>query len=237
MARTISTEWHATWDLPTRIAEPKLLTTTTYDDSGNLLTQTVQATTDGTGAAGFSAVVTGPPQTRTYTYNTLGQRLTAKGPRTDINDQTTYAYDSAGNLTSITNAAGHATTLSNYDAHGRAGRITDPNGLATDFSYTVRGWLSSVSKGGETTSYEYDGVGQMTKATLPDGSSVSYTYDAAHRLTSIADSAGNSIAYTLDKMGNRTGEQVVDADGALGRQISRVYDPLNRLKQITGALQ
>jgi len=237
LATTTSTEWHATLELPTRIAEPKRLTTNTYDNSGNLLTQTVQATTDGTGAAGFSAVVTGLPQTRTYTYNTLGQRLTAKGPRSDVNDQTTYTYDSAGNLTSITNAAGHVTTLSNYDAHGRAGRITDPNGLNTDFSYTVRGWLSSVSNGGETTSYDYDGVGQMTKATLPDGSSISYIYDAAHRLTNIADSAGNAITYTLDKMGNRTGEQVKDADGVLARQISRAYDPLNRLKQITGALQ
>jgi YD repeat-containing protein len=154
-----------------------------------------------------------------------------------VNDQTTYVYDNAGNLTSITNAAGHVTTLSNYDAHGRAGRITDPNGLHTDFSYTVRGWLSAVSKGSETTSYEYDGIGQLTKATLPDDSSISYTYDAAHRLTGIADNAGNSVAYTLDSIGNRTGEQVKDANGVLVRKISRTYDALNRLKQITGALQ
>jgi YD repeat-containing protein len=236
-ARTISTEWHPTLELRTRIAEPKRLTVYTYDENGNLLSQTVRATTDVNGTTGFNATLTGTPQTWTYTYNAQGQRLTAKGPRNDINDTTSYTYDMAGNLTSITNGAGHITTLSDYDPHGHVGKITAANGLETTFSYTPRGWLSSSNVGGETTSYTYDGVGQLTGVTLPDNSTVSYTYDPAHRLTAISDSAGNSIAYTLDNMGNRTGEQVKDATGALARQISRAYDPLNKLKTVTGAAQ
>jgi YD repeat-containing protein len=236
-ARTISTEWHPTLELRTRIAEPKRLTVYTYDENGNLLSQTVRATTDVNGTTGFNATLTGTPQTWTYTYNAQGQRLTAKGPRNDINDTTRYTYDMAGNLTSITNGAGHITTLSDYDPHGHVGKITAANGLETTFSYTPRGWLSSSNVGGETTSYTYDGVGQLTGVTLPDNSTVSYTYDPAHRLTAISDSAGNSIAYTLDNMGNRTGEQVKDATGALARQISRAYDPLNKLKTVTGAAQ
>jgi YD repeat-containing protein len=239
--KTITTAWHATYRLPLKIAEPKLLTTYAYDASGNLLSKTVQATSDATGAQGLSPTLVGAARTWSYTYNNVGQVLTATGPRTDVVDKTTYTYDTSGNLSMITNAVGQVTTLSNYDANGRVGLITDINGATTALTYSPRGWLTgkTVTSGGtvETTTYAYDGVGQLTLVTLPDTSTVSYTYDPAHRLTNVADSLGNSIAYTLDNMGNRISEQVKDPGGALARQTSRVVDALNRLQQITGAVQ
>ncbi len=234
LARTTSTEWHSTYRLPLRIAEPKKITTYTYDASGNMLTKSVQATTDANGASAFSAVAVGTPRAWTYTYSPLGQPLTSTGP---ANDTTTYTYDSRGNLSSVTNAAGHLTGMSNYDANGKVGRITDPNGLVTDFSYTPRGWLASKTVGGEAWQFDYDGVGQLTLLTAPDNSTVTYTYDGAHRLTAIADSAGNSIAYTLDPMGNRIAEALKDPGGNLARQTIRAYDALNRLKQQTAGAQ
>ena len=207
------------------------------DANSNVLTKTVQATTDATGALGFNATLTGVARIWTYTYSALGQLLTVKGPRTDVDNTTTYTYDEHGNLSTITNALGHVTTLSNYDVHGRAGRVTDPNGLATDFSYTLRGRLASTTVGNATTNYTYDNAGQLTGVSMPGGVTLTYTYDGAHRLTAVADNAGNSIQYTLDVMGNRISEQVMDSGGVLARQVARVYDPLNRLKQITGALQ
>ncbi len=39
-----------------------------------------------------------------YTYNSLGLLETADGPRTDVQDVTTYGYDAQGHLTSVTNA-------------------------------------------------------------------------------------------------------------------------------------
>ncbi|MRV75765.1 hypothetical protein GJ700_29020 [Duganella sp. FT92W] len=234
VARTITTEWHPTLRLRARMAEPLRITTYTYDANGNLATRSVQPTTDASGAQGFSATADGTARNWAYTYNDLGQVTSVAGPRSAT---TTYTYDSEGRLATVTNAAGHITSLSNYDANGRLGRITDPNGLVTDMTYTPRGWLASSTTGGESTVYEYDGVGQLTKATLPDGAWVSYTYDAAHRLTAIADRNGNSVTYTLDLAGNRIGEQVKDSSGVLARQISRTYNTLNRLTQITGALQ
>lgn len=236
-ARTISTEWHPAWDLPLRIAEPKRLTINTYDDHGNLLTQTVRATSDANGSSGFAATPIGAASTWTYTYDGLGQMLTAKGPRTDVNDLTSYLYDERGNLTSVTDALGHATTMSNYDANGRVGEITDPNGLVTDLTYTPRGWLASRSVGGLNTRFTYDGTGQLTELTLPDNSKITYTYDGAHRLTSIVDTLGNSIVYTLDAAGNRTAEAVNDVNGVLTRKTTKVYDVLSLLKSQTGGVQ
>lgn len=233
-ARTITTQWHATYRLPVRIAEPKRITTFSYNDKGNLLSKTEQETTDVTGAAGFGSTQTGTSRSWSYTYNNVGQTLTATDP---LNNSTGYEYDSQGNLVKVTNAAGQATCLSNYDANGRVGRITDPNGLITDLTYSPRGWLASKTVGGETTSYDYDGVGQMTKVTNPDGSYIRYSYDDAHRLTDITDSLGNSIHYTLDLRGNRINEEVKDTSGVLARQTTRVYNALNWLQQITGGVR
>lgn len=234
LARTTSTEWHSTFRLPLRIAEPKRITTYTYDANGNALLRSVQATADANGANGFNAAPVGSPRSWSYTYSSLGQMLTSTGPSNDV---TTYAYDSAGNLSSITNPAGHVTSMANYDANGNVGRITDPNGLVTDLTYTPRGWLASKSVGSQVWHYEYDGVGQLILLTAPDNSTATYTYDGAHRLTAIADSAGNTITYTLDGMGNRISEVVKDPGGNLARQTTRAYDSMNRLKQLIGGAQ
>ncbi|MGH6638685.1 MAG: RHS repeat domain-containing protein, partial [Polaromonas sp.] len=69
----------------------------------------------------------------------------------------------------------------------------------------------------------------------PDGTTLGYSYDAAHRLVGVTDAKGNTVSYTLDNMGNRVGEQVKDPQGNLQRNITRVYDALNRVQQITGA--
>src|SRR5204862_2937645 len=126
------------------------------------------------------------------------------GPRTDVNDVTTYTYyantdadlGKRGNVATIANALGHVTSITAYNAHGQPLTIIDPNGLTTNLSYDSRQRLTSRNVGGEITSYDYDGVGQLTKLTLPDGSFLSYSYDAAHRLTAMSDSLGNRIAYT-----------------------------------------
>lgn len=237
LARTTTTEWHPTFRLPLRLAEPKRITTFSYDAVGKILGKSVQSTTDANGVSGFSAATTGMARSWAYTYTEFGKISTIKGPRTDVNDITTYTYDSEGNLATLTNAAGHITTFSDYDRHGNVGRITDPNGLATNLSYTSRGWLASRSVGGETTNYSYDSVGQLKQVTLPDQSTMSFNYDDARRLTSVVDSLGNKVSYTLDNMGKRLLDQISDPAGTLTRQISRVYNILSLLKQETGGAQ
>lgn len=239
-ARKISTQWHPGFRIPRQIDEPLRRTIYTHDASGNVLSMSEQATLDATGNAGAAAAVTGSVRKTSYTYNALGQLTSRIGPRLDVNDITTFAYLDAS-LYSVTNAAGHVTTMGSFDADGRAGVMTDPNGTVTTLSYHPRGWVlaSTVTADGVTaiTNYTYDAAGQLLQVSLPDNSQINYTWDAAHRLTKVTDHVGNSINYTLDNMGNRTKETILDASGNLTRQVNRVFDALNRLQEITGARQ
>jgi RHS repeat-associated protein len=228
-ARTITTQWHPTYRLPTQIDEPGRRTTFTHDASGSVLTKTVVDT------------ATGTARTWTYTFNSYGQVLTANGPRTDVSDVSTYVYYNCatgyecGQVQTIMNAAGHVTTYTSYNQHGQPLIITDPNGVMTTLTYDARQRLTSRMVGTEVTTVDYWPTGLLKKATLPDGSFVEYTYDAAHRLTDINDAEGNRIHYTLDLMGNRTSEQAYDPSNALTRTRFRVFNALNRLQKEIGA--
>jgi YD repeat-containing protein len=248
--------WHPDWRLETRRFEPKKLTTWVYNGKpiAVVCKQVEQATSDDTGGAGFGATAVGTARIQRWTYNRWGQVLTANGPRTDNpggrDDLTTYEYYAdtqadwtLGDLKQVTNALGHVTRFTKYDRNGRLLQQIDANGTVTDTAYTPRGWLKQVkltpagSATSQTTVYEYDPVGQMTRATLPDGTSATYTYDAARRLTEVADSAGNKVSYTLDAMGNRTKEEWKDPGGTLRKTITRTIDALNRVQQVVGGVQ
>ncbi|NHZ84127.1 RHS repeat protein, partial [Massilia sp. CCM 8695] len=218
-----------------------------YDvKTGNVLIRTEQATTDLTGAQGVNAPLTGSVRKWAYTYD-KGQLTTVTGPRSDIVDVTKYDYDSmTGDLLTVTNAVGKATTYGGYDDHGRVHTIRAPDGVTTELDYTERGWVKSkiVSSGADTqkpslkTTYAYTPSGQIEMVTFPDNSVTKYTYDAAHRLTSVVsgrDESVESIIYTLDLTGNRIKEEVRDHKGNLVRQITRTYDKTGRLTSQTGA--
>lgn len=228
--RKISTQWHANYRLPTQIDRAGQRLNLSYDTFGNLLTKTI---TD-----------TASQQSRSwnYTYNNLGQILTADGPRTDVNDITTYNYyaDSSaahkpGDLWTITNALGHITSFTAYDVNGRLLSLNDPNGLTVSLNYDARGRLTQKTVDGHTTRYDYNNVGNLIKFTKSSGVFFTYTYDAAHRLTYISDALGGKIHYTLDAMGNRVQEDIQDAQGTVMKTQSRVYDALNRLAKDIGA--
>ncbi len=170
-----------------------------------------------------------------YSYNSLGLVASIDGPRTDVADITSFGYDTQGNRTSITNALGQITQISAYDDSGRPLTIIDPNGVTTALTYDPRGRLLSRTTAGHTTGIQYDGVGNITRITQPDGSYINYEYDAAHRLTGISDILGNHIQYTLDNAGNRTKQEVFDPSNTLRRTHSNIFDELSRMLQDIGA--
>lgn len=239
--RKILTTWDVNFRLPVLIAEAKREISFVYDTHGN----TTQ----------FKIKDTATNATRTwntsYSYypsipGVMLQKI-ENGPRTDVSDITTtdyYAPDAActgghfgcrGQIASSTNALGHITQITRYNAHGQPEVIIDPNGLTTTLAYDNRQRLYSRASGTEFTNYEYDNVGQIKKILFPDSSFLSYTYDNAHRLTAIADNLGNRVQYTLDNMGNRTQEELFDAGNNLAQTQQREFDALSRLWKDIGA--
>ena len=137
-------------------------------------------------------------------------------------------------LQSVVNALGKTTQYTKYNKHGQVLEMVDPNGVLSVNTYDLRQRLLSTSVGGQSISYSYDAVGQLTRVTQPDASYIGYEYDDAHRQKAVYDNRGNRIEYTLDNTGTRIAENVKDPAGALRRTLSRSIDALGRVQQTTG---
>ncbi|MEZ5559641.1 MAG: RHS repeat-associated core domain-containing protein [Pseudomonadales bacterium] len=119
-----------------------------------------------------------------------------------------FTYNTAGNPTSLTTAAG--VTNMAYDAQGRVSQITSPTGLVRTYTYDASGrpLTSAVTRtvGGspvvETTSYTYDGNGKLLTRTDPLGNVTTYVYDGNKRLASETDALGRVTTYEYDARGN-----------------------------------
>jgi RHS repeat-associated protein len=216
-AKTVQTQWHSTFRLPTLVTEAGRTTAYTYDADGNKLTQTVTDT------------ATNQARTWTWTYNAQKLPATMTDPK---NGTWTYAYDTAGNLTSETNPLGHVTSYT-HDAAGRVLTQTEPTGLVTTYTYDARGRVLTVSRSGETTTFTYQPTGNLATATFASGLAITYTYDAAQRMTGWSTNRGAQGVYTLDAAGNRTVEQVKDTNGNVIWQLARSINSLNRVQSET----
>ncbi|MBB5356836.1 RHS repeat-associated protein [Rhodanobacter sp. ANJX3] len=174
----------------------------------------------------------------------IGLPLSMDGPRTDVTDtiiNTYYLDDSTshrhGDLKSVTDAMGHATTYLNYDGAGRILSQQDANGVTTTFTYTPRGWLHTRTVAGATTTTTYTPYGAIAAVTDPDGVTITYGYDDAHRLTDITDAQGNHIHYTLDANGNRIGESTYAVNSITpSRSLTRTYNTLSQLTKVIDGL-
>ena len=227
LQRKITTQWSPTWREPSLITEPNRTTGFTLYSNGTINTKTI---TD-------ISVTPNVARTWTYTYNGYGQVLTIDGPRTDVSDVTTIQYYTCatgyqcGQINTITDALGHVTTFSTYNAYGQPLTGTDPNGVPFTLTYDARQRLTSSELGTETTGYTYWPIGLLKLVTLPDSSTILYAYDGAHRLTDITDTLGNHIHYTLDALGNRTADNTYDPTSTLRRTHTRVFNTLSQLYQ------
>ncbi|MHA6890516.1 RHS repeat-associated core domain-containing protein [Ralstonia pseudosolanacearum] len=123
---------------------------------------------------------------------------------------TQFAYDSAGNLTQITDPRGLVTTFT-YDALGRSIQVQMPpataGGLASTatFAYDGQDRVSQVTDPRNlVTAYTVDGLGNATQQQSPDTGLAKATYDAAGNLTRLTDARGKSTAYTYDALNRLT---------------------------------
>ena len=156
-------------------------TTTTYDPRGYPATYTVSVSGSDLLSFDYSRdaldrVVTiaedqgGVARDRSFVYDDVG-RLTRE---TIDGAATNYLYDGSDNRTTVGSASGTVT-----------GTTNDQDQLLTfgavSYGYGAAGELVTRTEGGQTTTYDYDALGNLRAVALPGGTQVTYLVDANNR--------------------------------------------------------
>jgi YD repeat-containing protein len=97
---------------------------------------------------------------------------------------TSYTYYDDGRKKSETDALGHTTSYV-YDA---AGNLTSVSGVKGNIQYgydNARNRVSMTDGNGHTTQYEYDARKRLTQTTYPDGTTKINAYDGPGNLVSV----------------------------------------------------
>ena len=147
-----------------------------------------------------------------FEYDPKGRLTTilrAKG--TSIQTNTSYEYDTAGNVQSTLDGFNNHTTY-RYDAMNRLIESVSPDPDGT-------GPLQSLK-----TQYAYDASGNLTQITDPLGHTQKFVFDAMHRMIESMDAAGKRTTLQYDKLGN-----LVRITDALGNGTNMEYDVRNRM--------
>ncbi|HET9082145.1 MAG TPA: LamG-like jellyroll fold domain-containing protein, partial [Trebonia sp.] len=180
------------------------VTEATYDYLGRKVTATqVERDT----ASGTAVYTTG------YTYNDtsgggwLSQQASPDGVTTS------YGYDTAGEVTSVTDGAGNTTSYS-YDSLGRKTKVTYPDGTATTVGYDAAGNVTSTANLDSSgtvlaaTSATFDGEGDQLSATDAAGNTTAFTYDPAGLVTQevqpVSAASAITTSFGYDANGSRT---------------------------------
>ncbi|WKX09791.1 LamG-like jellyroll fold domain-containing protein [Streptomyces sp. NL15-2K] len=196
------------------------VSTTVYDEDGNVTSQTVSDASGGDTA-----------RTETQTYDAYDHLLTESDANAvagaSNGDTTTYSYDTSGNKTKEVTSAGNETRYT-YNDNGDlltqglmyTGDPVSPQtaALLTESSraYDPAGRLASVTDAmGNTTAYTYtdDGLTATVKRTSADGTSSyvleSDVYDAAGNLTQSTTDNGETVTkYAIDAASRTTSTEL-----------------------------
>jgi RHS repeat-associated protein len=232
-----------------------------YNDRGQVLTSagTAGSTAYGYNGDGLVTSVADAAGTTSYAYDSADRLHTLSDPATGKtatytynsdnmvsqvsygSDVRTLGYDSLHRLTGDTLKTSSGSTVASvgygYDADSRLTALTT-TGLAgasaNAYTYDQAGRVASWNNGTTTTSYGYDGNGNLTQ----DGSKA-YTYDARDELTS---DGTNSYSYTArgtlasQSSSSATVASSFDAFGDQVTQGTQTYatDALGRMTSATG---
>jgi YD repeat-containing protein len=162
------------------VTSPVGRTTTTFYDPNNLLTTRVS--------------IPGLYDTN-FGYDTRG-RLTSIN--TDIR-QATFAYDSQGNLYSVTDPENRTTTYS-YDSVGRMTGIHRPDSSSLSLTYDKNNNVTILTNPSTINhSFGYNKVNLNSSYQTPLSGSYSYSYNRDRRLLQINFPSGKQIKNIYDK--------------------------------------
>jgi RHS repeat-associated protein len=166
----------------------------------------------------------------------LNSRLWARGTNTS------YGYNNAGDLASISYSDSTPGVSISYDRLGRKTSIVDGS-VTTSRSYNNVGQLASESySGGPLTglmvSNTYDSLLRRAGAAVWNGSSrltaTTYGYDSASRLQSVSDGT-NTASYTYLEYAPLISQIIFQHGGSTAMTTTKNYDNLFRLTSIASA--
>ncbi|WP_161557853.1 ricin-type beta-trefoil lectin domain protein [Micromonospora sicca] len=139
-------------------------------------------------------------------YDAAGRttRLTVN-PTTGTSETTTYGYNTADELTTITDAADNITRYG-YDLAGNRTSVQDPDTGSSISTYNAMGdLLSTTDARGQKISYQYDALGRPTVRWAGDvvtGTKLTtYLYDGANATNGITAATG-MLTSTIRHVGN-----------------------------------
>nr|WP_225585324.1 RHS repeat-associated core domain-containing protein [Acidovorax sp. ACV01] len=276
-SRTTTWTYHASGLVSTETAPNGATTSYQYDSAGNLTSATNALghvdtyTHDGAGRVLSHTAPTG--LVATYTYDARGRMLTANRG----GQLTTLTYRASGQVATASLPHGHVVTYT-YDAAQRLTGWSDNRGHSGAYTLDAMGnrtqedirnrqgqtvWrlartinslnrVQSVTLGGQSTTFNYDGNGEAYAATNGlgqysgrnldalrrvvgvtngEGYGASLSYNALDGVIQATDFKGVATTYTRDALGNATAETSPDS-GAESAQ----YDALGLPSTITDAL-
>lgn len=196
------------------------LTTFSYDADNRMMSAEQPA------ASGFS---TGLKSLFDYGTNRQSPSYFYPTSSTDTHgNRTTFDYDAAGNMSSVTNQMPQQnTTRYTYNTNGTVATSTDARGTATSYGYDPAGNLTSINRpaplGDEA--FGNDGLSRVTSRTDGKGQQTNFTYDTLDRVKTVGYAGGITQAYVYDANGNVTSRSGPDGT------TTYTYDRLNRLLQ------
>jgi RHS repeat-associated protein len=222
-----------------------------YSDPGFL---NGQSTGDPCAGRGLVTKVTYPNDThnglypngtyRTSAYDKYGNKVWEED---ELGQRTIYTYDDYKRLLTVTNPLGKTTTNTYTPTNGTntspyvhttnsVYTTTTPTGIVTQNIYDANFRKTSTTTGygtpqAATTRFDYDPVGNPTKATDPRGASLgdpNYTtttdYDLRDRKWHVTDPQGHVTTFGYDAASNVT--TITRSDQTVE---TKTYDPMNRM--------
>lgn len=144
-------------------------------------------------------------------YNQFGQLATEADAGANPTD---FSYDADGNIASRTDALGHS-SRQQYDSLNRLVlSLQDAGGLDVEVrtQYNVMDQVTRVvDPKGLSTTYSYNGFGDLTGQVSPDSGASQYTVDSGGNRRTFTDARGVTASYQYDALDRVTGIVYPDA--------------------------
>jgi RHS repeat-associated protein len=152
------------------------------------------------GFTGSEIAIPSADGTQLFKFNSAGRHLQTVNTLTGVT-LFTFAYDSAGRLTTVTDGDGNVTTIQR-DGSGNPTGILSPYNQLSTFTRDAGGYFTAITNpNGEAHQFTYNTGGLMLTEKDPRNNQTSFTYDALGRLTRDDDPAGGFKTLTRTDLG------------------------------------